>query len=172
MDQLAQDLSGRRILVVEDDYNLARDLCNDLRQSGATILGPAPTTYYAYNLLLGRRGIDGAVLDIRLHGSEVYDLARHLRERGVPMVFATAYGQSSIDRAFRDTPCLQKPIPPGALVKTVAQMMERLTQFTPQPQPIEPEPVLDLTVLHAAEPVTGSLPDRWSRALVRAMRAA
>lgn len=134
------DLTGRRILVVEDDYALAVDICDDLRRVGATVLGPAPTSHYAYNLLLGRRGIDGAILDIRLHGTDVFDLARELRERGVPMVFATGYG-SDIPAAFGSTPLLNKPISSDRLIEVVGNLLRERTSIpAPPPQTIDPKP--------------------------------
>ena len=53
----ATDLNGKRIVVVEDDYLLANDICRELRELGATVLGPAPTPFYATQLI-GRRKIE------------------------------------------------------------------------------------------------------------------
>lgn len=39
----APDLTGRRVLVVEDDYYLAGDTAAALRRAGAAVLGPCPT---------------------------------------------------------------------------------------------------------------------------------
>ena len=36
-------LSGKRIVVAEDDYLLATLVCRELEDQGATVLGPAPT---------------------------------------------------------------------------------------------------------------------------------
>ncbi len=60
------NLTRKRILVVEDDRAAGEALCAELRDAGAIALGPAPTTFYALQLL-GRRGIDAAVLDTELH---------------------------------------------------------------------------------------------------------
>lgn len=133
MTSMDTDLTGRRILVVEDDYMLAVDICDDLRRVGATVLGPAPTSHYAYNLLLGRRGIDGAILDIRLHGTDVFDLACELRERGVPMVFATGYGQD-IPATFGGTPLLNKPISSDRLIEVVDNLLRERASI---PSPVE-----------------------------------
>ena len=81
-----QDLNGKRIIVVEDDYLLATDLCRELRNLGATVLGPAPTPFYAMQLV-GRKKIDAAVLDVRLHGTTVFEVAEMLQERGIPIMF-------------------------------------------------------------------------------------
>ena len=37
------DLSGRRVLVVEDDYYQAADAARALRGAGAEVMGPCPT---------------------------------------------------------------------------------------------------------------------------------
>ena len=83
------DLNGKRIVVVEDDFVLATDICRTLRELGATVLGPAPTPFYAMHLIGGKK-IDAAVLDVRLHGTTVFEVADLLLDRGVPIIFATA----------------------------------------------------------------------------------
>lgn len=165
MHDSAIDLTGRRILVVEDDSALALDLCNDLRRCGATVLGPAPTSYYAYNLLLGRRGIDGAILDTDLYGSDVYDLAEELRQRGIPMVFATENSGEEIDDAFRDTPRLQKPLAIDELVIKAGWLVDGASEHSK-----------DVPMRFARRndemqrgQVTGSISDRLGRAVVRSI---
>jgi DNA-binding response OmpR family regulator len=117
-------LRGSRVLVVEDDYLLAEDLCRDLRESGATVLGPAPTVHYAYNLLLGRRGVDGAVLDVRLHGRNVFELAARLRELDIPMLFATGH-QQDIPAEFGNEARLVKPLRTDELIDKLGHLVRR-----------------------------------------------
>ncbi|SFV37287.1 CheY chemotaxis protein or a CheY-like REC (receiver) domain [Devosia crocina] len=116
------DFSGKRILVVEDDYYLAHDLCDDLRRHHATVLGPAPTPFYASSLMTHRK-IDGAVLDIMLHRDTVYDLADKLLQQGTPVVFASALGNTEIPGRFRDLPHLQKPFSVKDVLGAVEQMV-------------------------------------------------
>ncbi|RUT30377.1 response regulator [Arsenicitalea aurantiaca] len=158
------DLTGRRILVVEDDYALARELCADLKRHGATVLGPAPTSYYAINLMMGRRGIDSAILDIGLHGQEVYDLADLLRRQGVPMVFATGYGEHDILAAFRNEPRLQKPV----LTNELVTLLDRLMRGKGITASVAVQPVELVTA--QAQSLDMSLEDRWGRIVGRAMR--
>ena len=126
---MAEDinLDRQRIIVVEDDYLLASDLCSDLRASGATVLGPAPTPFYAMQLIgpEQRRRVHAAVLDINLHGLKVYDLADTLQQRGVPFVFATAYAADSIPERFNQAPVLQKPLDRKQLLAQLAQLIRR-----------------------------------------------
>ncbi len=133
------ELHGKRIVVVEDDYLLARDICRDLQGFGATVLGPAPTSFYAMQLigLKDRRNIDAAVLDIQLHGTSVYPVAETLQARGVPFVFATAYAQTNLPQRFSEVPLLQKPYRAAQLAQELHALLRlRLHQpLLPQPEP-------------------------------------
>jgi DNA-binding response OmpR family regulator len=101
------DFRGKRILIVEDDYFLANEVSETFRRHEATVLGPAPTPFYAANLL--SRRVDGAILDVRLHSETVFDLADLLLERGTPLIFATAMGSEHIPERFRGMGYVQKP---------------------------------------------------------------
>lgn len=127
------NLDGQRIIVVEDDYLLASEICRNLRASGATVLGPAPTPFYAMQLIgpEKRRALNAAVLDINLHGIKVYPVADTLQERGVPLVFATAYAANGIPERFRQAPVLQKPLD----TKQLLQQLSGLIRRPPPPVP-------------------------------------
>lgn len=155
------DLSGKRILVVEDDYLLATDICRDLRELGATVLGPAPTPFYALSLL-GRRGVDGAVLDVRLHGTDVFEVADELTGRGIPFVFATGVGDEAIPARYQDAPHISKPFERIDLVHLV-RSLTHIEQADPAPRPF--------AVAQAIIP-DGSIDDRLMRAATRAVRLA
>src|SRR5688500_8003036 len=90
MAELEPDsLRDRRLLVVEDDYAIASDLEEALEAHGAHVIGPAGTVADALELIAAQAEIDGAVLDIDLHGERAYPVADALRGRGVPFIFAT-----------------------------------------------------------------------------------
>lgn len=151
------DLTGKRILVVEDDYLLATDICRALRLKGATVLGPAPTPYYAMSLLT-RRGIDGAVLDVNLHGMDVFEFADELVRRQTPMVFATGLDNSAIPTRHRRAAFMSKPFSDEQLLKVVSDMAHQ--QLPPAvPEPAAPAPV--------PPPIYGK--DRLLRAVARAI---
>lgn len=152
-------LSGRRILVVEPDQTFGRDVCSRLRTQGATVLGPAPTPFYAFNLLMGRRGIDGAILDLEPGRQDDLDLAVQLRRRGVPIVLTMA-SEMSLPRGLRDLPHLSKPLDAGRLMQMV------LGALAPNEEPPLPMPALP-----AGPPVhVESVTDRFALAMARSMR--
>ena len=103
-------LSGRHILVAEDEYMIAMDLRRDLRAEGAVVIGPAPSVEKALDIIEGEPRVDAALLDINLAGEPVFPLADLLRERGVPLLFATGYDMDAIPKKFADVPCCVKPL--------------------------------------------------------------
>src|ERR1700730_12908947 len=102
-------LAGYRLLVVEDDYFVAQDLCATLRDYGATVLGTAPTLSSARSLATALRP-DCVLLDINLDGELAFALARELQARGTHTVFTTGYDASFVPQHLRHTVCLQKPV--------------------------------------------------------------
>lgn len=112
-------LLGCRVLVVEDEYFIARHLCDGLRDHGAEIAGPVPTVDRAMHLLsLG--GIDAAVLDINLGGQSVLALAGML---SCPFVFVTGYNQRTVPARFAHVPLLEKPAEAAAVARMLAAML-------------------------------------------------
>src|SRR5258708_40132427 len=88
-------LAGYRLLVVEDDYFVAQDLCATLRECGATVLGPAPSISSARSLANALRP-DCVLLDINLDGELAFNLAKELQAHGVRTVFTTGYDASFV----------------------------------------------------------------------------
>ncbi len=111
-------LDGRHILVVEDQYLLARDVCEWLEAAGAEVIGPAPNSGRACELLEGRN-VDAAVVDINLGNGPTYEVASRLVERKVPFIFATGYDQAVIPAEFEAMPRLEKPFRGTDLVRAV-----------------------------------------------------
>src|SRR5690242_12211001 len=58
------DLTGARVLLVEDEYYIADDLRRTLRAVGATVVGPAPTLSIAMDLF-DEGNLDCAVIDLK-----------------------------------------------------------------------------------------------------------
>jgi DNA-binding response OmpR family regulator len=116
----AYELAGHLVLVVEDDYFIAEEICTALRKRGASVIGPAADVEQG-RLLMTHQQLDCAVLDVNLHGEHVFRLAGELRARGVRSIFATGYDAAFLPLAFRDAIYLQKPIDIAALVRAVKE---------------------------------------------------
>jgi CheY-like chemotaxis protein len=116
-------LSGRRVLVVEDEYFLADDLSRALTQLGAEVIGPVPTRKEALALLAAAGKVDLAVLDINLEDEAVFPVADALAEQGVPFLFATGYDQASIPARYQHVPRWEKPFDPQSLAYVLPKLM-------------------------------------------------
>jgi DNA-binding response OmpR family regulator len=111
-------LKGRQVLVVEDQYLLARDVSEWLEEAGAKVFGPVPDIERACQLI-DREKLDGAVLDINLGRGATYEVAERLSERSVPFLFATGYDQTAIPEEFQWAPRLEKPFKGPELVLAI-----------------------------------------------------
>jgi DNA-binding response OmpR family regulator len=115
-------LSGFNVLVVEDDYFVAKEVASILREHGANVLGPVPDVARG-RALLSKNEPDCALLDVNLKGQFVFELAEELLDRGVPPLFTTGYDSSFLPPQLRKAPCLQKPIDSRDLVKAIQTEM-------------------------------------------------
>lgn len=113
-------MDGRKILVVEDDFFLAEDLAESLREIGAQVIGPAASVAEALDLAAGETQVDGAVLDVNLRREKTYPVADALQKRAVPFVFLTGYDRDALDARFRKTTILNKPVDMERLISALA----------------------------------------------------
>lgn len=115
-------LSGRRIIIVEDDYYQAYDAKQVLEQAGAQIVA---VTASAPDLdaLLAQGAIDAGLLDINLGHTLSLDFARSLRDHGIPFVFLTGYDSRMVPYDLSDIPCLSKPADHAALLSVLQQIV-------------------------------------------------
>lgn len=100
---------GYRVLLVEDEYFIARGLQETLAARGAEVVGPVPSVTEALDLIATTARLDGAVLDINLQGEMAYEVADALEARGVPFVFATGYDQAVIPKRYARARFCGKP---------------------------------------------------------------
>jgi DNA-binding response OmpR family regulator len=111
-------LQGLSVLVVEDDYFIAIEMCSALRAAGARVIGPARDLQTGLAAIRDER-IDCGVLDINLRGQLAFELATELRARHVPAIFATGYDASMIPAELADAVRLEKPVDFAALCRAI-----------------------------------------------------
>src|SRR3954468_15076204 len=90
-----------RILIVEDDRVVARDIQQQLSRVGYTVVGTTPRGEDAVSLALETRA-DLVLMDIRLEGGiDGIDAAQQIRERlQIPVIYLTAYAdEQTLQRA-------------------------------------------------------------------------
>lgn len=116
-------LVGRRILVVEDQYAIALDLCESLDREGARVVGPAASVEDALLMLEGAGPLDLAVLDIKLRGGPAYPIADRLEQLGVPYLFTTACEVDEIPERYRDVPRFDKPVRLTSIIEAIREQI-------------------------------------------------
>lgn len=115
---MAEPLSPKRILIVEDEYYLAADLAEALSGRGADVVGPVGTFDDAM-AAVEAGGIDTVVLDMNLRGEMSFQVAERLDEMGVPYVIATGYSAESLPEALRGKPRIEKPFRPERVLEAL-----------------------------------------------------
>jgi hypothetical protein len=116
-------LTGRRILVVEDEYFLADDLYRHFVSLGAEIIGPIAYLDDAAEVVAADAAIDGALLDINVRSEMIFPLARLLQSRKVPFVFTTGYDRRSLGPEFVDVQVWEKPLDIPRLARSLTTLM-------------------------------------------------
>ncbi|HZP21410.1 MAG TPA: response regulator [Bauldia sp.] len=109
-----KELAGKRIFVVEDEALVAAMIEDMLTDAGAAVIGPAATIARSLDLA-ACEAIDVAILDVNVRGERIDPVVEVLRGRGVPVVFATGYGQAA-GAATAGAPVLDKPYTPERLI--------------------------------------------------------
>ena len=114
-------LGGLHILVVEDEYFIAQDLCVALETAGAQVLGPVGDVAAALRLVENEQ-VDAAVLDINLHGIVDFGIAAELTRRNIPFVFATGYEPATVPTTYEHVPIWRKPFVTPDLVAALSEL--------------------------------------------------
>lgn len=105
-------LSGKRILVVEDEMMVLIMIENALADLGCESVSSAATVDQALQFL-ATDNFDAATLDVNLNGMLSYPVAEALAARGVPFAFSTGYSDHGIGGAHKGHPILSKPYSVG-----------------------------------------------------------
>ncbi|RYX94871.1 MAG: GAF domain-containing protein [Bradyrhizobiaceae bacterium] len=115
-DKPVASLRGLNVLMVEDQLLIAMDVETMLAGEGVTRVETAASSTEALASLV-RFKPDIAILDVNLGSGTSVPVAHMLRELGVPFVFATGYGETSlIPAALEHVPVIRKPYDVVSLV--------------------------------------------------------
>ncbi|ODT57686.1 MAG: response regulator [Phenylobacterium sp. SCN 69-14] len=118
------DLTGLRVLVVEDEMMVSMLIEDMLEDLGCQVVGPASRLEEAIELVNSVE-LDCAVLDVNLGGQPISPLADLLREKSAPFAFATGYGDAGLRDADKGSPVLQKPFREGDLARILGELRLR-----------------------------------------------
>ncbi len=117
-----KQLTGIKIMIVEDEGLIAMDLEDELADCGATIVGSYRGLAEALPAAKSST-IDFAILDVNLGSETSYAIAEVLRSREVPFVFASGYDKSGLQSEWQDTPIARKPFNRAILLKLIGEQL-------------------------------------------------
>lgn len=120
--QEASPVSGRRILVVEDEPLIAMDFSETLSDAGYVVSGPANSVARAL-ALLAQFGCDAAVLDVNLGTETSEPIAQQLIKLGKPFVTTSGYSREQLPKAMQNAPLLGKPVSSAVLIAEVQRCL-------------------------------------------------
>ena len=120
---LAMDewLSGRRVLVVEDEMLVLIMIEDMLADLGCKSVTPAATVDKAL-ALISAQVFDVALLDMNLNGNDSHPVAEALAARGIPFVYSTGNTGQSLRGGYSDRPVLKKPFKYEELVAVLSRL--------------------------------------------------
>jgi DNA-binding NtrC family response regulator len=113
------------VLVVEDEFIVALDLSEMVKDLGYALEGPFADRHGALRAIKGEMP-DAAILDVVASDGEIFPLADTLTEAGVPIIFHS--GQVSpgeMVKRYPDAHACAKPCPPDRLIDALQEAIER-----------------------------------------------
>ena len=118
MDRL---LSGRRVLVVEDEMLVVMMIEDMLADLGCKSVTSAATIDKAL-ALIDAQVFDAAMLDMNLNGNDSQLVAEALSARGVPFVYSPGNTGHGMRDGYCDRPVLKKPFKYEKLVAVLTRL--------------------------------------------------
>jgi DNA-binding response OmpR family regulator len=117
------ELSGMRLLVLEDEYLIGLELERIAEECGAKSVHLVTTVNALLAWMESGGECDIAILEVQAKGTSSFEAAQMLLRRGVPIVFTTAYDH---DRdgisGFPGAPVVSKPYGKSQIVQAVTAL--------------------------------------------------
>ena len=108
------------VLIVEDEWLIAEDHADTLRDADYQVVGPCATVSEAL-AAIDQNHVDAACLDVELLNERSYAIAERLQQLGIPFVFLSGHGERNLPLIMRRQ-VLSKPVEPARLLAAIAAM--------------------------------------------------
>ena len=120
-----------RILVVEDEFIIALDLSETVKDLGYELEGPYADKANAF-VSIEDDLPDCAILDVFTSDGEVYPLADRLAEAGVPIIFHSGHvPPDELRDRYPEAQACAKPCPPDRLIDALQEACGKTHQTDP-----------------------------------------
>jgi DNA-binding NtrC family response regulator len=125
----ASRLAGKRVLIVEDIWAIAKAMQSVLERTGLLVSGPIATAADAKRLL-SEQPPQLAVVDVKLRGEVALDLIDCLHDRGVSVVVCSGFISKPPAKAAA---LVQKPFSGPDLIETLCDVVLRAPENRAHP---------------------------------------
>jgi two-component system, response regulator PdtaR len=113
-----------RVLVVEDEFIIALDLSETVKDLGYALEGPYSDREGAFQAIESELP-DCAILDVFTADGEVYPLADRLTEAGVPIIFHSGHvTPREVRERYPEAWACAKPCAPDKLIDALQEAVE------------------------------------------------
>lgn len=112
-----------RILVAEDEFIVAFDLCDTVQEAGFEVEGPHSEISTAM-LAVQKTRPDLAILDVELEDGTAFPLADALMAENVPVIFHSGqFTPEEVRRRYPTAIACSKPCPPNVMLDKVQKAL-------------------------------------------------
>ena len=114
-----------KVLVVEDEFIIALDLSETVKDLGYALDGPYADKERAF-IAIESELPDCAILDVFTDDGEVYPLADALTEAGVPIIFHSGHvSPSEVRERYPQAWACAKPCSPDKMIHVLQEAVEQ-----------------------------------------------
>lgn len=117
-----KSLSGKSVLIVEDNFLLAEDLRSTVERTGARIVGPIGDASQALTAAQEKK-IDVALLGVGLSDQSCIAVARVLAYRLIPFIIITGYVRDALPPEFENALYLAKPVMTDSVLNVISALL-------------------------------------------------
>ncbi|WP_202389635.1 response regulator [Croceibacterium soli] len=112
------------VLVVEDEFIIALDLSETVRDLGYRVEGPFADKENAF-IAIDQEMPDCAILDVQTADGDVYPLADALVDAGVPIIFHSGHvAPADVAARYPQAQACAKPCPPDRLITMIGSAIQ------------------------------------------------
>jgi DNA-binding response OmpR family regulator len=115
-------MASYRVLIVEDEWLIARDYAMVLGRAGHVVVGPVSSSKAALELLDAEQ-VDLALVDFQLGDQTSASVIDRLTQSRVPFIVATGHSRSDLPVGFSAGAIMAKPVHPADLVALMSRLM-------------------------------------------------
>jgi DNA-binding response OmpR family regulator len=127
-------LTGREILVVENEPLIAMEVVQCFQEAGANVT--TTTTLKQALILIEHHSLSAAVLDHSLADGHADQLCMRLKERNIPFIIYSGF--SDLPEACQGAPQINKPASGDVLVTAIEVLLQSRTTTTAGAAPSSP----------------------------------